>query len=358
MQIRSKAEAQLRADQIGAFRVELERLEQEQVVFLDAEQRAEVQTHHEQTLNRLAAAFDIDVTSREKQLSLGMRVASFLGSLALAASVFFFYVQRWGGLAVTTQTIILVTLPLVGLLLTMGAARFEQSGYLAKLFALLSLVCFVLNLSMLARIFNITPTDRAFLIWAVFAALLAYAVDARLLLAMGMLSFAAFLSAQAATWNGCYWLSFGERPENFFPAALLFFLLSLLPHRRHTGFTVIYRVIALLLFFLPVLLLANWGSGSYLDWPKENVELLYQILGFVVSAAAIALGVGKGWAELVNLGSTFFTLFLYTKFYDWWWEWMPKHQFFLVVGLTAILMLLILKRMRMATIRRKAEAAV
>ena len=82
---------------------------------------------------------------------------------------------------------------------------------------------------------------------------------------------------------------------------------------------------------------------------------MYQTAGFVVSAAAIALGVGRGWPEVVNAGNTFFTLFLYTKFYDWWWEWMPKYQFFLIIGLTAILMLLILKRMRTVSMQRKAE---
>lgn len=356
MQIRSKAEAQQRADQIGAFRAELDIIEQEQVVALEPEQHAEVRRYHEQMLNQLAAGFDVDVTSKEKQLSLGMRITSFLGSMALAASVFFFYFQYWGGLAVKTQVSILVAMPFVGLLFTLGAARWEKSGYLAKLFGLLSLVCFVLNLSMLGQIFNITPSSGAFVLWAVFAFILAYAVDSRLLLAWGMLSFSAFLSAQAATWRGCYWISFGERPENFFPAAVLLFLIALLPHRRYTGFAALYRVFALLLFFLPALLLSNWGSVSYLDWPKENVEALYQTAGFVVSAAAIALGVGRGWPEVVNAGNTFFTLFLYTKFYDWWWEWMPKYQFFLIIGLTAILMLLILKRMRTVSIQRKAEA--
>lgn len=357
MQIRSKAEAQHRVDQIQAFRAELDLVEQERILTLGAEQRAGLQQHHQQLLDRLSAVFDVDVTSKEKQFSLGMRIVSFLGSLALAASVFFFYFQYWGGLAVKTQVAILVAMPFVGLLLAVGAMQLEKSGYLAKLFGLLSLVCFVLNLSMLGQMFNITPTANAFLIWAIFAFLLAYAADARLLLAMGMLSFAAFLSAQAATWNGCYWISFGERPENFFPAAMLLFLIALLPHRRYAGFSALYRVFALLLFFLPTLILSNWGSVSYLDWPRENVEALYQIIGFVVSAAGIALGVGRGWPETVNTGNTFFTLFLYTKFYDWWWEWLPKYQFFLIIGLTAILMLLILKRMRAVSMQRKSEAA-
>jgi len=357
MPIRSKTEAQQRADQIEAFRGELNIIEQEQVLTLDPNQRASVARYHAQLLHRLAAAFDIDVTGREKQLSLGMRITSFLGALGLAASVFFLYFQYWGGLATKTQVVILVTLPLCGLLCTMGAVWLERSGYFSKLFALVSLVCFVLNLFLLGRIFNMTPTPHALLVWAVFAFLLAYAADARLLLAMGILSGAAFLSAQAATWNGCHWNSFGERPEHFLPAAGLLFLISCLPHRRYPGFAALYRVFALLLFFLPVLVLSNWGEISYLELPRERIEALYQVAGFAVSGCAIVFGVLMGWPEVVNTGNAFFTLFLYTKFYDWWWEWMPKYQFFLIIGLTAIGMLLMLKWMRRFSFQRRGEAA-
>ena len=108
---------------------------------------------------------------------------------------------------------------------------------------------------MLGQIFNITPSENAFLIWAVFAFLLAYATDARLLLGMGIILLASFLSAKTGTWSGSYWINFGERPENFFPAALILFFIPLLPHNRFSGFAAIYRVFAMLLFFIPVLIL-------------------------------------------------------------------------------------------------------
>ena len=49
---------------------------------------------------------------------------------------------------------------------------------------------------------------------------------------------------------------------------------------------------------------------------------------------------------MVNTGVTFFVIFIYTKFFDWWWDVMPKYLFFLVLGLVAILSLVILKRLR------------
>ena len=70
------------------------------------------------------------------------------------------------------------------------------------------------------------------------------------------------------------------------------------------------------------------------------------MLGFTGSALAIWIGTRREWPETVNTGMTFFVLFLYTKFYDWWWEVMPKSLFFLVLGLSAVLILLILKQLR------------
>jgi hypothetical protein len=34
----------------------------------------------------------------------------------------------------------------------------------------------------------------------------------------------------------------------------------------------------------------------------------------------------------VNTGITFFVIFLYTKFFDWWWDALPKWLFFLLLA--------------------------
>ena len=49
---------------------------------------------------------------------------------------------------------------------------------------------------------------------------------------------------------------------------------------------------------------------------------------------------------MVNTGVTLFVIFFYTKLFDWWWDTMPKYLFFLVLGLTAILLLVVFKRLR------------
>jgi uncharacterized membrane protein len=340
-------EAQQRADEIAIFRVELARLEGEGVLQLEPAQQQAVDGHHAALLAGFATRFDIDRDVQARQLSLGMRVASFLGALALAASVFFLFYQFWGDFDEIAQVAILLGAALASMGLTVLIQTRDASGYFTKLAAMVAFACFVLNLVMLGQILNITPTDRALLPWAALALLLAYTCDLRLLLAAGICCVIAYVAARVGEWRGIYWLNFGERPENFFPvAALLFALPAVVEHRRLSGFAPIYRIFGLLSLLLPMLVLGHWGYGSYLDLDGMTIENSYQTLGFVVSALAIWVGARRQWSDTVNTGITFFVIFLYTKFFDWWWEIMPKYAFFLILGLAAILILLVLKRLR------------
>jgi len=349
MNIPSRYEAQQRADQIRIFRRELELLQSEGVLALSAEQRLRVAGHHCQLLSRFAHDFDIDRDQRASQLSLGMRIASLFGALALSASVFFLFYQFWGWLATTTQVVILIAAPLLMLGATVFVQRKDFSGYFAKLAALVTFACFVINIAMLGQIFNITPSDKALLPWAALAFLLAYACDLRLLLVAGILCMIAYVAARTGTWGGMYWLSFGKRPENFFPAAAILLAVPLIRHRRFASFPPVYRIFGLLTIFLPVLVMGSWGESSYLDWDANFIESFYQVVGFASASLAVWIGVRKQWPEVINTGVTFFIIFLYTKIFDWWWQSMPKYQFFLVLGLVAVLFLMVLKRLRTAS---------
>jgi uncharacterized membrane protein len=102
-----------------------------------------------------------------------------------------------------------------------------------------------------------------------------------------------------------------------------------------------------------MLVLGNWGAASYLEVEPSLIEGAYQVLGFLVSAGAIWLGGRRQWNEVVNTGAVFFVIFLYTKFYDWWWEIVPKFVFFLIIGLTSILFILVMKRLRAAALGKE-----
>ena len=91
-----------------------------------------------------------------------------------------------------------------------------------------------------------------------------------------------------------------------------------------------------------------FGRMQITKGSRDAIEVLYQVLGFVGTAGAIWLGVRRQWRHVVNTGVTLFIVLMYTKFFDWWWESMPKYLFFLVLGLTAILFLVVLRRLRRA----------
>jgi uncharacterized membrane protein len=245
--------------------------------------------------------------------------------------------------------IILIAAPLLATFGVEAAARKEKTLYFANIMALVAVACFVLNLTMLGQIFNITPTQNAFLAWAAFSLIVGYRYGMRLLLIAGIISLLGYLSATVGTFAGCYWLSFGERPENFIVAGLILFGLSFIPHGFYQDFPSVYRFLGALSVFVAILILANWGRLSYLAVPERAIEYIYQIMGFVFAALTIWLGLAKKWKGMTNLGSVFFTIYLYTKFFDWWWEWMPKYLFFLVVGLVAVLLLSMLRRLRILT---------
>jgi uncharacterized membrane protein len=343
----TRSDAQRRVDDIQTFRTELARVEAEGALRLADDQRAALQSHHDALLARLQAGFDVDRSVGARQLSLGMRIASLVGALALAASVFFLFWNFWGHLTTAVQVTTLVAFTVGSFAVTALIARRDGSGYFTKLAAMVAFACYVLNVVLLGRIFDITPSDKAFLAWSAYAFLLAYAYELRLLQVAGIAALVAFIAARTGTWSGCYWLYFGERPENFFPAAVVLFVLPLVfDQRRFAGFAPTYRVMGMLTLFLPVLVLSNWGTTSYLDLDREIVQDLYQTVGFAGTAGLIWWGTRRDWREVTNTGTTLFVIFLYTKLFDWWWDWMPKYVFFAVMGLAAVLLLLVFRRLR------------
>ncbi|MFN4839027.1 MAG: hypothetical protein ACK5MB_01495, partial [Phycisphaerales bacterium] len=60
--------------------------------------------------------------------SLGMRVASFLGALALATSVFFLFFRVWGLVPTPLQVTILVATPLLMLALLRSCPRRQHAA--------------------------------------------------------------------------------------------------------------------------------------------------------------------------------------------------------------------------------------
>ena len=84
------------------------------------------------------------------------------------------------------------------------------------------------------------------------------------------------------------------------------------------------------------------------------MEGFYQAASFVLATAAIVVGGRRGWREVEFVGTASFVLFLFARFFDWWWDWMPRWLFFLVIGVLAVGTLVALRRLRSAGHRGEA----
>jgi hypothetical protein len=57
-------------------------------------------------------------------------------------------------------------------------------------------------------------------------------------------------------------------------------------------------------------------------------------------------GLRLGHTSLVNVGALAFIVFLFVRLHAWWWDWMPKYLFCLLLGLIAFGLLLVFRRLR------------
>jgi uncharacterized membrane protein len=345
----TREEAQARVNRINAFRAELDELERLGTIRLTDEQRAQLHEHHQTLLEALTQRFDVDRSRAESQLSLGLRIVSFLGAAACTAAAILFFQRYWGWLSSPVQVAVVWLAPLAALAGAVATARVERTLYFTALLATLAFGCFVLDIYVVGTIFNARPSPRAFLVWSAFAFALAYAWDLRLLLAAGALCAIVFFSTSILTWYGFPLDVMFERPESvLLPAALVAAFAQVKINLTRYGFSQTLRLVGLVPLSVAVLILGQSGSVSQLPLATRTVEQIYQLAGFALAAAMLIVGIRRRWTETVNLGSGFFGVLLLLRYVDWWWDLMPKYLFFLIVGVTAIALMLILRRFRRA----------
>ena len=351
MQRRSgKRDAQERADKLLVFREQLTELEREQILVLTDEQRARLDPFLDRTLHELAHQYDVDISESQKQLSLGMKIVSALGGLALCAGVFLFFYRYWGFIPTAGQVALLIGTPLIGLAAMQFTAPRERTLYFTGLIGIVVFASFALNLYVLGQIFNLIPTPNAFLAWGALGLVLAYAYGLRLILALGLISLAVFFAATILSWTGAWWNEAYRRPElGVIGGGLIVIAPLLVQHRRHDNFPAIYRLIGPLIVFISLLGLWYNGGNSFLPFDPKWIERWYQFLAFAGSALTIWLGIRHNLTGTVNLGAAAFTIYLYIKFVDWWWDALPRYVFFFMLGAIAIGLLIAFRKLREAT---------
>lgn len=329
----SKDDAQERADQIAAFRAEIVQLRNEGIEAFTADQLQLIAGHHEALLERLAGEFDIDRTVAERRMSLGMRIASGFGAVTLTAAVISFVYQVWGSIPTAGQVVLLTAGPLASIAAMVVAGTVERTRYVAAVMAVVACGAFVLQTVLIGQIFNLHGSPHPLLLWALFAIAVAWPWRFVLPFGLGVLSLACYLAALAFWWSGVSWASMIERPEPLMlTAAVLLPLTSRAPRELVTA----ARTVLLILVLGPLLLLSGIAELSLLGWSASTIRIVYQLVATLAAIVVITHGVRNSRDDVIVIGGLFAGAFLLTRFVDWWWDWMPRYVFFLILAVVAL----------------------
>ena len=347
-------EAQQRADQVRAFRAELRALEADGIAPLSVEQRQTIDAYHDRLLQQLATDFDIDSSEEAGQLTRGMQLASFFGAIALTAAVYSLVSRFWGRLDFPVQASLLAAFPLMALVGVEFSARRERSLYIASLFALVAYGTFWLAAGVLSWTHNIPLTPVVLWAGSLFGLALALAYGFRVILAFALFTVTVALPASAFQAAGVPWSEVATRVEL---QVLTAFLLSLLTPRLaaiNRSFGAATRLVTVGVALTGLLLLSVAGEWSLLPLTSRAAEGFYQAVMLVASVTILVLAIQRHWRETVTLTAVVFTIFLLSRFVDWFWDLLPRYIFFLLLAAIAFAWLLILRRVRARMARGRA----
>lgn len=355
----------------------------------------------------------------ERKLGRGVTILINLGAIVLGSGLLIFFASNWVefGRAAKIASLLALTLffYVSGFELTReGRWSFPKLG-LALVF--LGCVMFGVDLVLLALIYDLSAEHAWSLLvqWAAWLAV-AYLVRSRLVLFLGLVGIVAWFGAEVGYCWGGYWLYLG-RPFHFIGlGACLLAVGGLHAWRAERGFAAAWALTGLLLLYLSTLILSifdlqrnfrvdtstapvtvwlmlaapyvlavaalgiihlHWRRTALTDPPALLVLFLlvlmtvaaviattpdaralwFILLLTLLTSAGVYLGVMWESPVFLNTSLVFFAVNVYTRFYEYFWDAMPKSLFFVVGGATLILGGVWVERVRRRLVRRFAGAA-
>lgn len=340
------SEPQQRVAAILGFREELARLEAEGIATLDPATRDRIRAHHDATLAALAASGEVDLSASAARLSIGMRIATLLGTIALSAAYAFFVSAHWGQRGEAAQLALVLLPPILLVGLTHVAARREPSGYVAALLATVAAIALAVNLGTLGTLYNLPDSRRVFLATGLLALLLAYGYRLTLPLLVAIGGLGGWLWSLGAIPLGLWWRDGFMLMEPLLLVGALAFAVPSLT-RGPAAFEPWWRGVGTAALVLGLLLVQSNGHLSMLvTVAPGEVELAYKIVGAAVLVALITWGIRHGSAIVTRIATTGAVLYLFMRLVDWFWDLVPKWAFFLIVGGFALAVLFGLRRLR------------
>ena len=358
--------------------------------------------------------------THERKLGRGVTILINLGAVALAAGLIIFFASNWieFGRAAKIASLFALTLffYLVGFELTQeGRWKFPKLG-LAIVF--LGCVMFGVDILLLALIYDLKAEHAwAMLIDSIAWLAVAYLVKSRLVLFLALIGVTSWFGAEVGYLWGGYWIYLG-RPFHFIGLGTLMIALSgLHAWRGQRSFAAPYAVVGLQLVYLSGLILSifdlqkefravEWHAplavwfmlyGPYLfalatllfihrrwrrttltdppvlavlflfclmlltnviAWTPGPREFWFIVLLTLLTSAGIYLGIAWESAVFLNTSIVFFAVNIYTRFYEYFWDAMPKSLFFIIGGATLMAGGILVERARRRIVRRFAGGAL
>jgi len=339
------SQAQSRASAILEFRDELARLTAEGVA-LDPVAIGAIRAHHDALLASFARQEDVDLSTAAAQLSIGMRIATVLGAAALSAAYGFFVASVWGDLTIVPQLLLVTFPPIVLAFFTDYANRREASGYIASIMATVAVIAFWIDLVAMGSLFNLPDSRNVLLAIGAFAFALAYLYRLGIPLLIGIGTIGGWLWSLAAITRGLWWRDGIDSMEPLLVLGLLCMVMPrLLP--RSAGFAEIWQVTGALGLSIALLTLGQNGQTSAFHGANQTIlEGVYQLACAIVFPWLIVVGLRRESRSITIIGTAFLSMFLLFRLQDWFWDYLPKWLFFLLVGFLAVLVLLLLRQLR------------
>jgi uncharacterized membrane protein len=357
--------------------------------------------------------------SQERKLGRGVSILVNLGAIILAAGLIIFFASNWieFGRAAKIVSLFALTLffYLVGFELTQeGRWSFPKLG-LALVF--LGCVMFGVDVLLLALIYDLTAEHAwSLLMDCVIWLAIAYLLRSRLILFLGLIGVVSWFGAEVGYLWGGYWIYLG-RPFHFLGlGACLLAISGLQAWRGQRGFAAPYALVGLLLIYLSSLILSifdvqrgfravdwnaplavwvmlyapyllalialyvihvHWQQTSLSDppvltvlflqilmlltsliaWAPGHREFWFILLLTLLTSAGIYLGIAWESPVFLNTSIAFFAVNVYTRFYEYFWDAMPKSLFFIIGGATLIAGGIWIERVRRRLVRQFAGGA-
>jgi len=338
--------AQQRVHRILAFRDECAALRAEGRLPFSEPDLAAVARHHDAIIADLAARYDVDATEAAGRLSSGLRVAAFLGAVALTASAYAAVSRVWGAMDGASQVLLLTALPVVALVAVELSARRERTRYVAWLFALVAFGCTWQAIIGVSEVLNVGLPMPALWLGTIASVGLAATYGFRLVFGGAVVALIVSIGASLVWATGADWRMGWERLEPMSMAALAVFGMSHRLAQAGPGFGAVARGVAGTIFLGALLVLSTTAEASHLVLPPPFVEAMYQAFFLVAALATITIGLVRRWPEIVTPATTLLVLFLLIRLVDWFWDAVPAWLFFLLLAGLAFASIAVLRRMR------------